>query len=360
MPKSIRTSLLLLLVVPVLWTQPAPATKLSAAQRRTVVESLSEALLARYVFPAVAAAIGPALRTRLEAGAYDALDQPSAFAETLTQDLRTFGKDGHFRVRHDPDFKSQPDDDRPPSPEEVSQIRTQVARRAFGIARVEQLPGNIGYLDLRGFGPTEFVGTAFSAALALLSGTEALVVDLRQNGGGDPESVAYFVSHFFAEGDTRLLNSIYSRTRDNTHQYWTSPTVNPRYLRPLYVLTSARTFSGGEECAYDFQTQKRAILVGETTGGGANPGGPAALAQGFVAFIPTGRAINPVTKGNWEGVGVKPDLAVPAAAALRTAHLAALDAILAKEKDADYRQRLEAIRSRVEKGETEPPVYVRR
>jgi C-terminal processing protease CtpA/Prc len=168
------------------------------------------------------------------------------------------------------------------------------------------------------------------------------------------------VSHFFEEGDTRHINSIYNRPKNETRQYWTSPTVSPRYTKPVYVLTSARTFSGGEECAYDFQTQKRATLVGETTGGGANPGGPVSLGNGFLAFIPTGRAINPLTKTNWEHVGVKPDVAVPAAEALKTAHVALLKGILEKEKDADYRKRLEGILAKVEKGEVEAPAYGRR
>ncbi len=350
----IRAALLLCaLVLPVCAQTPA--------QRREVVGTLARELKDRYVFPEVALQAGPALEAKAGAGAYDAAPTAEAFAEALTRDLREAGKDGHFRVRHDPGFKARPDDgDRPPGREELEQLRRSAARRAFGIARVEQLAGNVGYLDLRGFGPTEFVGPAFSAAIQLLSGTEALILDLRQNGGGDPESVAHLVSHFFAEGDSRHLNSIYNRPRNRTRQYWTSPTVAPRYTQPVYVLTSARTFSGGEECAYDFQTQKRAVLVGETTGGGANPGGPVALGHGFVAFIPTGRAVNPVTGTNWEHVGVKPDLAVPAAEALKVAHAAILKDILAREKDPAYRKRLDGILAQVEKGETEPAVYTRR
>jgi C-terminal processing protease CtpA/Prc len=325
-----------------------------------VVEALAKALKARYVFPEVADKVGPALTAKAAKGAFDGTATPEAFAEALSKDLRELGQDGHFRVRFDPEFKPQEDDDKAPTPEEVAQGRQQAARRAFGIAKVEQLPGNVGYLDVRGFGPTEFVGPAFSAALTLLAGTEALILDLRQNGGGDPESVAYLVSHFFAEGDTRHLNSIYNRPRNTTRQFWTSPTVGPRYTRPVYVLTSARTFSGGEECAYDFQTQKRATLVGETTGGGANPGGPVALGHGYVAFVPTGKAVNPITNTNWEHVGVKPDLAVPAAEALRTAHVAILKGILEKEKDPGYRKRLEGILAKVEKGEVDAPVYSRR
>jgi len=348
-----RTTLVLPALVFTLQAQEA-AAPITSAQRREVVEALAKALKARYVFPEVAETTGMALRDKAAKGGYDGATDVKAFGEALSKDLRELGKDGHFRVRFDPDFKPREEDDQPPTKEEATQMRVQAARRAFGIAKVEQLPGNVGYLDVRGFGPTEFVGPAFSAALSILSGTEALILDLRQNGGGDPESVAYLVSHFFPEGDTRHLNSIYNRPRDTTRQYWTSPTVASRSAGPVYVRPSARPFSGGEECAYDFQTQKRATLVGEITGGGANPGGPVALAHGFNAFISTGRAINPVTKTNWEHVGVKPDLAVPAAEALRAAHLAILKGILAKEKDLDYRKRLEGILARVEKGEAEP------
>ncbi len=350
------------LVLPALMlTLPAQeaSAPVTPAQRKAVVEALAQALKTQYVFPEVAETTGKALLAKAAKGSYDGATTARAFAEALSKDLRDQGKDGHFRVRFDPEFKPREEDDKPPTKEELTELRTQAARRAFGIARVEQLPGNVGYLDVRGFGPTEFVGPAFSAALSILSGTEALILDLRQNGGGDPESVAYLVSHFFPEGDSRHLNSIYNRPRDTTRQYWTSPTVGPRYTGPVYVLTSARTFSGGEECAYDFQTQKRATLVGETTGGGANPGHPVALGHGFNAFIPTGRAINPVTKTNWEHVGVKPDVAVPAAEALKVAHTAILKGILEREKDPGYRKRLEEILARVEKGEPEAVRYGR-
>jgi C-terminal processing protease CtpA/Prc len=354
-----RRSLFLLPALVLALPAQEAATPVAPAQRKAVVEALAQVLKAQYVFPEVAEAVGKALLAKAAKGGYDGTTTAKAFAVALSADLRELGKDGHFRVRFDPQFRPRDEEERPPTKAEVAEMRLSTARRAYGLAKVEQLPGNVGYLDVRGFGPTEFVGPAFSAALSILSGTEALILDLRQNGGGDPESVAYLVSHFFEEGDTRHLNSIYNRPRNATRQYWTSPTVAPRYTRPVYVLTSARTFSGGEECAYDFQTQKRATLVGETTGGGANPGHPVALGHGFNAFIPTGRAINPVTNTNWEHVGVKPDLAVPAAEALKAAHAAILRDILSREKDAEYRKRLEAILARVVKGEPEPVRYGR-
>ncbi|MEO6155979.1 MAG: S41 family peptidase, partial [Thermomonas sp.] len=230
----------------------------------------------------------------------------------------------------------------------------------FGIDSVKRLPGNVGYLELRGFGPTAMVGAAISGAMTLLSGTDALILDLRRNGGGEPETVAYLMSHFFAPGDERHLNDLYFRAGDKTHQYWTSAAVGPRYTRPVYVLTSGRTFSGGEECAYDFQTQKRAKIVGETTGGGANPGDGYAIAKGYAAFIPNGRAINPITKTNWEHVGVKPDISVPAADAQKVAHAAILRELIAATNSQEEKTELQDSLKDVEAGVLAAPVYKKR
>lgn len=334
------------LVVPLAAQPAAPVTP---AQRKAAVEALASALDRLYVFPETAAKVGAALRSRLGSGAYDGCTLAPAFAEALTRDLRDLGQDRHFRVRYDPAFDPREEEDRAPTFEEVAAMKARMARRGFGVEKVERLPGNLGYLKVDGFGPTDAVGPAFSAALQLLAGSDAVILDLRENGGGDPESVAFLVSHFFPEGDARELNAIYNRPRNTTRQYWTSPLALPRYAGPVYVLTSSHTFSGGEECAYDLQTQKRATLVGETTGGGANPGGAVALGAGFNAFIPTGRAINPVTGTNWEHVGVKPDVAMPAAEALTWVRRKVLQARLAQATGQD-RKELEAALASLEPG----------
>jgi C-terminal processing protease CtpA/Prc len=212
-------------------------------------------------------------------------------------------------------------------------------------------------MELRAFGPTDMVGDALSSAMALLSGTDAIILDLRRNGGGEPSTVAYLMSHFFAADDRRHLNDLYFRPTHKTEQYWTTPSVPTHYTKPLYVLTSARTFSGGEEFAYDVQTQKRGVLVGETTGGGANPGDDFSIGHDFVAFIPTGRAINPVTKTNWEHVGVKPDIATPAADAQKTAYATILRKLLADAKDPDQREELQDTLHKVETGVVDAPNY---
>ena len=333
---------------------PSPA--IDAAGRKEVLATLATQLHANYIFPDVANSLAAALAGKQAHGDYAAANTADAFADALSKDMRAIGTDDHFQVFVDPDFKPRPAN-AIPSAEELAKDRQEMATYGFGIQKVERLRGNVGYLEIRGFGPTAMVGPAYSAAMSLLSGTDALILDLRRNGGGEPDSVAYLLSHFFPEGDERHLNDLYHRADNSTRQYWTDPSVGPRYNKPVYVLTSARTFSGGEECAYDFQTQKRATLVGETTGGGSNPGDVFAISHGLVAFIPTGRAINPVTHGNWEHVGVKPDVAVPAAQAQQTAYLAILRQLVTTTTDPDIKQDLQDVLAKAEKGQPDPPNY---
>lgn len=337
--------LALLLSLAPMGTHAAPtesARPIDATERKTIVAGLGRQLQANYIFPDVARRVAVALRRKEASGGYATSTDVDAFAQALTADLRVQGEDLHFDVVFDPQVEAELETpailtDVVPDPGEVEIA----ARRGYGVESVQRLAGNVGYLEVRSFGPTELVGQAMSAAMLLLSGSDALILDLRRNTGGDPNTVAHLMSHFFALGDSRHLNSIYSREDDSTHQYWTSNAVMPRYLKPVYVLTSRATFSGGEECAYDMQTQKRGILVGETTGGGANPGRMFPLGHGVAAFIPTMRAINPVTGTNWERTGVKPDIAVDASKALKVAHVAVLSDLVAREATPEAKMRLQ-------------------
>lgn len=337
----------------------APSAPLSAADRSDIIATLGSELKTKYVFPDVADHVVAQLAAKSAHGDYAAAGTTTEFAVMLTHDLREFGKDAHFRVSYRPDFHPHADDDAPPSAEELEKQRAMTVQWGYGVARVERLPGNVGYIDLRGFGETEFVQAAYTQAMALLAGTDAMIIDLRRNGGGDPDSVAYFMSQFFAPGDERHLNDIYNRPKNTTREYWTNPAAGPRYTKPLYVLTSPRTFSGGEECAYDFQTQKRATLIGEVTGGGANPGQGVALGHGLVAFVPTGRAINPITHTNWEHVGVTPDVEVPAKQAYFTAYATILRALLPKAANPNEKEEIERALGGAEKGEDEQVDYSR-
>lgn len=319
----------------------APAAVTPAAQV-AVVQALAQQLDAKYVFPEIARNVATRLNAKAAAGGYAKAKTPAALADALTHDLQELARDGHFKVDYEPQFRARPaGTPPPPSEDEIAMGRRHAGRMSYGLGRIERLPGNVGYLEVRGFGPPELVGDQITAAMKLVSGSDALILDLRRNGGGEPATVAHLMSHFFPRGDQRHLNDLYYRVEDRTQQYWTNPAVEVRYDKPVYVLTSKQTFSGGEECAYDFQTQKRGTLVGEATGGGSNPGDVFALANGFVAFIPTGKAINPVTGTNWEHVGVKPDIAAPAPEAQAVAHAAILRALLAEAKEPRQRTELE-------------------
>mgnify|MGYP006172841431 CR=1 FL=1 len=244
-----------------------PDAPIDDAARAAVVRSLGEELRRTYVFPEVAEQVSQELTRRERANAYDDAGTAQAFASRLTADLHEVGKDRHLGVYYSPDFAPPPRDGKPAA-EQLEQAKTMAAQQGYGIRRVLRLSGNIGYLDIVGFGQPEAVAAAYEAAAQLLAGSDAVIVDLRSNGGGDPESVAQLMSHFFAEGDVRHINSIYNRPTDTTREYWTDRTVETRYTGPVFVLTSSDTFSGGEEFAYDMQTQKRGTLIGETTGGG--------------------------------------------------------------------------------------------
>ncbi|WP_458069006.1 S41 family peptidase [Rhodanobacter sp. BL-MT-08] len=334
-----------------------PSAPIESADRKAVIKSLGEQLKANYVFPDIAEKVETTLSANAASGAYDGTKTTDVFAAALTKDLQSVSKDLHFRVDYDATFKPEPDDNKPATKEELDDARQFAEHMGFGIAKVERLPGNVGYLDIRGFLPTDFVTGAYGAAMNLLSGTDAMILDLRQNDGGDPSAVAALLSYFFAAGDSRHLNDLYWRSGNRTQEFWTMPVAGSRYAKPVYVLTSPDTFSGGEECAYDFQTQKRGILVGQTTGGGANPGAEFSVGHNFVVFIPTGRAINPITKTNWEHVGVKPDVAVHAADALKTAYATILKTLIPKTKDPDQLSELKSTLVRLEKGEDEKSDY---
>jgi retinol-binding protein 3 len=302
--------------------QPVPADQpdrdIDEATRAQVIEGALAALQRAYVFPEVATRMAEGVRTRQLAGGYRSLSSASEFAKALTGHLQEVSHDKHLRVRYS--AEPLPGTMREPAPEQVAR-RTELMRSMnFGFAKAEVLPGNIGYLDMRVFAAGPEAEAAADAAMSRLADTDALIVDLRRNGGGSPAMVARVSSYLF-ERPTHL-NSLYWREGGRTEEFWTTSEVAGKRFgerKPVFVLTSKRTFSGAEEFAYNLKALKRATLVGETTAGGAHPGGPQRIDDHFSIWVPAGRAINPVTKTNWEGTGVVPDVAVPADQALERA-----------------------------------------
>jgi len=320
-----------------------PDLTISPATRRAVVDTLCDRVERYYVFPDRAKVLAKAIKKRYAAREYDRITSAKEFADSLTAHMQAAVPDLHLRThyRHEPIPVEMTDG--PPPDAEVKRMAEQARRMNYGFERVERLPGNIGYLDLRGFSGDPAGHATAVAAMNFLANTDALIIDLRRNGGGHPSMIATILTYFVNADDRLQFNSFYQRERDTINQYWTSPYVpGPRYTgKPIYVLISSRTGSAAEEFAYDIQTHKLGTVIGAVSAGGANPGGMYRLNENFAAFIATGRAINPITKTNWEGVGVKPDTLTSAGAALRVAHTMALQKIVAGTKDEP--ERVEAL-----------------
>lgn len=295
-------------------------TVVDAPRRARIVDSLVAQLTAAYVFPEKVEPLARELRARVARGRYDHVNRAVAFADTLSADLRELAKDRHLAVRYsDRALPRQRPTERPRTTADQAQARDRARTEGFGLGRVELLADGIGILEVLSFGsPAEVVEEAYAAAMTRLAGANVLVIDVRGNGGGNPNTVALLSSYLFGTEPVHL-NSIYWRADNRTEDFWTRRSVSgPRFgaEKPVVVLTSARTFSAAEEFAYNLQARRRAMIIGEVTRGGANPGQAERLEEHFLVFVPTGRAINPITKTNWEGVGVRPEVSVAADKAL--------------------------------------------
>jgi len=308
---------------------------------REIVTTALALLRANYVFPELAEQAAAAVEARLAAGEYDNLDEITLI-DLVTGQLREVCADKHLALRlgggpgrggpgpGDGPAGRGPDRSEPKDHDARRMAMRQLGQLDnFGIHRVERLAGNIGYLDVRRVPIPANAGPAITAAMELVAGTYALIIDLRRNGGGSPEGVVFWCSYLVSEQPTHL-NDIFHADTGETHQLWSLPYVpGPRYLdRPVYLLTSGRTFSGGEDFCYTLQALGRAQVIGETTGGGAHPTRPFPISAAVHIAIPFARAVNPVTGTNWQGTGVVPDIAVPEADAYDVAYGQALRHVL--------------------------------
>ena len=287
---------------------PTVTDQVDDTTRGQLIDAVLLRLRDRYVFPERAEEMERVIRDRQSHHEYDGVTSGPELARLLTTHLQEVSHDKHLQVDY---FGSPLSGPVGPPPGQGN----------FGFERVELLAGNIGYVELGSFVDPEGAEAAVAEAMTTVHDADALIFDLRNNGGGLPGMVALVSSYLFGEEPVHL-NDLYWREGDRTEQFWTLADVaGPRFGadKDVYVLTSERTFSAAEEFTYNLQVLQRAMIVGETTGGGANPGEGAPLIGQFGMFVPTGRAINPITGTNWEGTGVVPDVKVAAGSALETA-----------------------------------------
>ncbi|MCC6677947.1 MAG: S41 family peptidase [Phycisphaerales bacterium] len=279
-------------------------------ERIEVVRGAAKVLTSYYVYPEVAEKMAESVIAKLDAGGYDGVKDEAALARKLTEDFRAVSRDKHLRVALSPESEGRHAPVGLPPAEEMR-------RENYAFRKVEVLPGNIGYLRFDLFMENPEAKRAASDALGFLRNCDAVIFDLRANGGGSPEMIRYITSYFY-EKPTHL-NDMVDREGKVVEEFWTLEEVpGERFAAdvPVYILTSGRTFSGAEEFTYNLRNLKRATVVGETTGGGAHPVRPERVNERFIVGVPYMRACNPISKTNWEGTGVEPHIAVPADKAL--------------------------------------------
>lgn len=313
-------------------------TELTPQEHQTVVDSISSKLNANYVFPEVATKMVSNIESKLDNGKYKSIVDPQEFASVLTADLQAISKDKHLRVIFDP-IRIADQQQTVTAEDSIAYLNRYVnnlKRNNFGFKEVKIMAGNIGYLDLRSFSNVAYAGETAVSAMNFLSNSAAIIIDLRNNGGGSPAMIQLITSYLF-DSDPVHLNNFYGRPSDQNTQTWTLPHVSGTRSpdTPVYVLTSGGTFSAAEEFSYNLKHLERATLVGETTGGGAHPGGSVVATDRFMVWVPTGRAINPITNTNWEGTGVSPHIKTPAIDALDVAYKKALELLMKNNKNED-------------------------
>jgi len=346
MKKLILISFLLLESATAILAQEMELTK---EIKKQMILDINNLLTENYVFEDVARKCAQNLESILKKGEYDSIISKEQFAQRLTQDLYGISKDKHLEVLLEINISDTSTNET--LFETINRLRKSRQKSNYNFHKVEILSGNIGYLHLKSFSPAEMAMIKASAAMKFLSDCDALIIDMRENTGGDPSLVTYICSYFFEK--PTLLNKLYYRVTDRTLEFWTREVndVKTLYEVPIFVLTSCETISASEEFAYDLQSRKRATVIGEITAGGANIASGFRLNSSFVIYIPRGRAINPITNKNWEGVGVQPDVSVVSGKALEKAmEIAKGEAKKCREKkEESYRLLIRSIENQNEK-----------
>jgi len=323
--------------------------KIDAGMKAEVINKVADIMRDYYVFAEVGEQMGEYIRTRHSNGVYNDYADVEEFCNKVTTDLREISHDKHIFVFYSPEEAKEVAARNGSVPsEEIKKIDSmylEIERRTnFGFRKIEILDGNIGYLDLCSFSEADEAYETAAGAMSFLSSADAIMIDLRDNGGGSSGLVSFLASYFF-NSDKVPLTGVYMRSTDTIEQTWTHSYIPGKRMPKvaLYILTSSRTFSAAEDFCYSLKQLKRAKIIGEKTKGGAHPVDVRIVKGNILTQISIGNSVNPITKTNWEGVGVEPDIETSAAEALHTAHLLALKNLLSKQTDDAYGQQLQAL-----------------
>ncbi|MCP4218297.1 MAG: S41 family peptidase, partial [bacterium] len=266
--------------------------------RKKTIDKTADLMTRYYVFPKAGKKMATHIRKKFKLGAYNKISSPKLLAEVLTKDLQSICQDLHLVVFHNPKratallkYSEKTEADL----EELRKREMEHAReRKFGFEKLELLPGNIGYLDLRFFADVGYATAAAEKAIAFLSDCDAVIIDLRKNHGGSPSMFTLLTSYFFTSAPVHL-DTLYSRITDKKTKYYTLEKIKGKRMpdTKLYILTGSETFSAAEAFAYDLKHAGRAVVIGERTGGGAHMVDAWPINSELVILIPFARSINP-------------------------------------------------------------------
>jgi C-terminal processing protease CtpA/Prc len=316
---------------------------ISEREKNQAIDSIVGVLTKYYVLPDKGNETANYLLQQRKKNAYKNIANYSAFIEQVNKDLQVKHKDLHLKVNYNPEKVALIRKVNQQVPDSTFFVKRAAKHRYFnyGVAKVERLEGNITYIDLRQFvNVTNTSRKTIDAALTLNQEPTAIIIDLRENGGGNIDMGRYIKSYFFQ--DSIHLTDVINRITNTKDKYWTHPSlIDQKFIKtPIYILISGNTFSAAEEFAYNLKNMKRAVIVGEKSAGGAHGYGSKAINNAIVISIPFERIENAITKDNWEGVGVVPDIVIPSSKALEKAHLMAMDTIRLQIDDEEVKQEL--------------------
>jgi len=318
------------------------AADLDNDKQGEIIDSVTSAFNRYYVFEDVANEMDEHLHQKFQSGEYENTRNRTEFLRTLVRDMRTVQNDQHINIYYRSDEYFERKQEEELTEEEIKRKIEEQRRYNYTFEKVEILPGNVGYIKFDRFRDATFAGSTAAGALNFLGNTDAIIIDLRDNGGGEPNMVQLIASYFFDE--RTHFNSLVTRGESTEEQLWTYAHVSgPRLTgKDVYILVSYDTFSAGEALAYHLQKSGKATVVGDSTGAGAHPCKFVDVPHlNTVIKVPYQRAVSPFTNSNWEGVGIQPDIEVPSYKAFDVAYLHAVKKLRENGSDDQFNDRLD-------------------
>ena len=320
-------------------TSWAQEIRIDEKLRDETVTQIAQMLVEKYVLPDIGDEYAGYIMKKLAEGEFNTITNPYEFAEKLTSDIKQVKDDKHLKIKYDPQAVKDMRNSEKISDEERERNRERWLRnerkKNFGFQEIKILAGNIGYLKLNQFASHHASETAV-AALNFLANTDAIIIDIRNNGGGSSDMIQMIGSYFLE--DQIQFSSIYNRAANKLHQIRSLPYVPGKRLldTDLYILISKNTFSAAEAFAYDMKHLKRATIIGEKSPGGAHITNSFVVNDYFIIYLPFAKAISPITNSNWEGEGVDPDIEVTEEEALHTAQRIIINNLMGKNPDKHF------------------------